>query len=125
MMGTVEKHEEDETEEDTERKRSHPSSNCVEQATGEVYTIFGGGNIWGKDSATPSVPHKLGSPGGAVVTMTKQATTFPAEGHAPTARTTAQNLHKALMGDIPMLNNTEVGVNVMGVMTGTVTSPTC
>ena len=61
----------------------------MDQATGEVNTIFGVGNGWVNDSAPPSAPHTLGIPGGARVTMIQQATIFLAEGHAHTAGTTA------------------------------------
>ena len=74
--GAVAEHEEDKTEEDAARNRSHPERNRVEQAMGEVDNIFWGGNGWGNDIAPPSAPHTLGIPGGAGATMTQQATTF-------------------------------------------------
>ena len=94
----------------------------MEQATGEVDTIFGVGNGWVNDSAPLSDPHTLRIPGGAAVTITQQETTFLADGHALMERT-AQNLHRALMGGTPMLHNTGVGGNVMGGTTGPVAVP--
>ena len=85
----------------------------MEQATGEVDIIFEVSNGLRNDSATPSAPCTLGIPVGTGVMVTQQDTEFLAEGHAPTAGT-VQNLHRALMGGIPMLQNTGVGGNGMG-----------
>ena len=71
--------------------------NPVEQATGEVKTIFGGGNGWGNKSAPPLALCTLGIPRGAVMMITQQATTLPARGNAPMAGTTAYNIHRVLM----------------------------
>ena len=96
-----------------------PARNPVEQATGEVETIFSGGNGWGNESVPPSVPHTLGIPRGASMMITQQATTLPAGGNSPMAGTTAQNIHRLLIGGNPTLNNTVVGGNRMRVATGT------
>ena len=85
--GTVAEIEEDKTEEDEARNRYQPERNRVEEATGEVYIIFEGGNNWGNNSAPLSAPHTLGIPGGDGVTMTQHDTAFPEEGHAPTLGT--------------------------------------
>ena len=95
----------------------------MEQATEEVNTIFGGVNGRGNDIAPPSAPHTLGIPCGSGLIMTQQVTMFPVEVHAPTAGTTAQNLHRALMGGTPMIHNTGVGGNVMGGAIGTAAAP--
>ena len=97
--------------------------NPVYQATGEVDTIFGGGNGWGNKSAPLSDPRTLGIPGGATVIITQQATTLPVGVNTPMERTTAHNLHRALMGGNPTLHNTVVGGNGMGGATGTVAAP--
>ena len=95
----------------------------MEQATGEVEKIFWGGNVWGNNSAPPLAPCTLGIPRGAAVIITQQVTTLPAGGNAPMTGKTAHNLHGALMGVNPTLNNTVLGSNVMGAVTGTVTAP--
>ena len=69
----------------------------MEQATGEVETIFVGGNGRDNESAPPSAPRKLGIPVGAAVMIVQQATTLPAGGNAPMAGTSSQNLYRALM----------------------------
>ena len=62
--GTANECEDDKAEENTARNRTRPLGNPVEQVTGEVETIFRGGNIWGNKRALPPTPHKLGIPGG-------------------------------------------------------------
>ena len=120
--GTVAERDEVETEEGAARNRSQPARNRVDQTTGEVDTIFGGGNGWGKDSALPLAPHMLGIHGGSGVSMIQQATTFPAEGHAPMSET-EKNLHRSMMGGNPTLQNTGVGGNGMGGMTSPEAAP--
>ena len=95
----------------------------MDQATGEVNTIFRGGNIWGNNNLPPSPPHTLGITGGNAVTMTQQATAFMSGGNAPTSGTSSQNLHKELMGGTPMLQNTGAGGNIMGGTTGVTAAP--
>ena len=94
----------------------------MDQTTGEVDTIFGGGNSWGNNSALPLAPHMLGIPGGSRVTTIQQAKIFPAEGHAPMSGT-EQNLHRAMMGVTPTLQNTGVGGNGMGGTTSPEAAP--
>ena len=106
--GTANECEDDKAEENTARNRTRPLGNPVEQVTGEVETIFRGGNIWGNKRAPPPTPRKLGIPGVASVIITQQATTFPVGGNAPMARTTAQNLQRVMMGGNTTLNNTVV-----------------
>ena len=96
----------------------------MEQATGEVEKIFWGGNGWGNNSAPPLAPCTLGIPRGAARRLTKQTNTFTAEVNAPRAGTTAQDLHRVLMGGNRMLHNTVRGGNVMGGATGTAVAPT-
>ena len=60
----------------------------MDQAMGEVETIFGGGNSWVNNSAPPSAPHMLGIPGGTAVMITQQATKLPVGVNAPMAGTT-------------------------------------
>ena len=55
--------------------------------------------------------------------ITQQATTLPAGGNAPMAGKTAQNIHRALMGENSTLHNTVVGGNIMGGATGTAAAP--
>ena len=73
----------------------------MEQATGEVKTIFRGGNGCGNESVPLLEPRTLGIPGGYTVIIAQQVKMLPAEVNAPMAGTTAQNLHIALMGEIP------------------------
>ena len=94
--------------------------NHVEQATGEVKTIFRGGNIWGNESVLALAPRTLGIPEGAIVRHTQQVTTFPAGGNALRAGTTYQDLHRALVGENIMLHTTVRGDNGMVEATGTV-----
>ena len=91
--------------------------------TGEVKTIFGGGNGWGNKSAPPSAPRTLGIPRGTSGMITQQATMFIMGGNATMAGTTAQNLHRTMMGGNPTLHNTVVGGNRMGGATGTAAAP--
>ena len=49
---------------------------------------------------------------------------MPAEGNAPRAGTTAQELHRVLMGGNRMLHNTVGGVNGIEGATGTTEAPT-
>ena len=78
----------------------------------------------GNGSAPASVPRTLGIPGGADGRLTQQATMLPAEGYAPRAGTTAQDLHRALMGGNLTLHSTVVGGKGMGGVTGTSAAPT-
>ena len=95
----------------------------MEPATREVETIFGGGNGWGNNSAPPSAPLMLGITGGAAVMMPQHATTFTSGGNAHMAGKTAQNLHRAMMGETPTLHNTVVGGNIIGGTTGISAAP--
>ena len=121
--GTANEREEDKSEENTERNCMQPARNPVEQATGEVETIFEGGNSWGNKSAPPLDPQTLGIPGGAALMITQQARTLPEGGNAPMAETTSQNLHRALMEVNTTLHNTVVRGNGMGGATGTAAAP--
>ena len=69
--GTVDEREGEEIEDNAEGKCSHPSRYCVEQATGEVDTIFRGGDVWGNNSVLLSALHTLGVLGGDGVMMTQ------------------------------------------------------
>ena len=61
----------------------------------------------------------LGIPRGVAVRPTERATTFPAGGDAPKAGTTAQDLHKAMMGGNRTLQSTVMEGNEFGGATGT------
>ena len=122
-MGTTSKREEDKTEDNAEGKRYHMARIQVDQAMGEIDTIFRGGNGWGNDIVQPSAPCMLGITRGAAVKMTQQATTFPEGGNAPIAGKTAQTLHRALMGCTTTLHNIGVGGNVIGGTTGIAAAP--
>ena len=61
---------------------------------------------------------------GAAGRLTKQATTLPEEGNAPRAGTTAQELHRVMMGGNRMLQNSVRGGNGMGGATETTAAPT-
>ena len=69
----------------------------------------GGGHGWGKENVPTSAPRMLGIPRGPAGRLKKQANKFPAEGNAPRAGTTAQELHRVLMGGHPMLQNSVGG----------------
>ena len=71
-----------------------------------------------------SAPRTLGIPRGAAGSLTKQATTLPAEGNAPRTGTAAQELNRVLMGGNRMQKNTVRRGNVMGGATGTAAAPT-
>ena len=88
---------EEKTEETVANKHSHTARNRVDQATGEVNTIFGVRSVWVNNSAPPSAPHTLVIPGGAARTMTQQSTRFPEGGNSPTTGTTAQTVHRTMM----------------------------
>ena len=83
--GTAKEREEDKSEDNEARNRTHPTRNPVEQATGEVDTIFGEGNRWDNESAPLSPPHTMGIHGGADVMITQHATPFPVGGNATMA----------------------------------------
>ena len=51
--------------------------------------------------------------------ITQQEKTLPVGDNAPMAETTAQNIHRAMMGGNPTLYNTVVRGNRMGEVTGT------
>ena len=121
--GTANEREEDGAEENAARNLTHPARNPVQQATGEVETIFGGGNGWGNGSAPPLAPHTLGIPKGAAVMIKQQATKLPEGGNEPTVETTAHNLHRALTEGNPTLHNAVVGGNGMGGATGKSAAP--
>ena len=121
--GTTNEREEDKGEDNDTSNRTQPVGNLVEQATGEVKTIFGGGNGWGNKSAPPSSPRMLGIPRGGFVMIEKQAAMFPVGRNSPIAGTTAQNLHRAMMGENTKLHNTVLGGNRMGGSTGTASAP--
>ena len=87
--GTAAKSEEEKMDENAARKCYQPASNRVDQARGELNTIFGGGNSWGNDSVPPLSPCKMGIPRGADIKIMQQATTFLEGGNAPTAGTIA------------------------------------
>ena len=95
-------------------KLSHPASNMVNQATGEVNAIFGVGNIWGNDSVALSDPFTLGISGAAALTAMKQATMFTAGVNVPNAGTTSESLHQTLMGGTYMQHDSGVGGNRVG-----------
>ena len=61
----------------------------------------------------------LGIPRGVAVRPTERATTFPAGGDAPKAGTTAQDLHKEMMGGNRTLQSTVMEGNEFGGTTGT------
>ena len=121
--GTSNERKEDKLEENAASNCTYPASNPGDKATGEVDTIFGGGNGWGNESVPTSVPRTLVIPGGAVVMITKHAETLPAGENAPMSGTTSQNIHRALMRGNPTLYNTSVGGNQMGGVTWTGTAP--
>ena len=123
VTGTANKRKEEEAKDNLARNCMQRARNPVEQATGDVETIFVGVNGWGNESAPPLAAHTMGITGDAAVMITQQATTFPAGGNAPMAGTTLQNLNKALMGGNPTLHNTVVRGNGMGGSTGTVAAP--
>ena len=110
--GTANEREEDEEEENAAGNRKQPARNPV-----------GGGHGWEKESAPTLAPRMLGIPGGAAGRLTKQATTLPVGGGAPRAGTTAQDLHRALMGGSRTLHSTVVGGKKMGGATGTAAAP--
>ena len=76
----------------------------------------------GNNSAPPLAPHMLGIPGGSRVTTIQQAKIFPAEGHAPMSGT-EQNLHRAMMGGTPTLQNAGLVGNLMGGLTSIKAAP--
>ena len=121
--GTATEREEDESEENAARNHMQTARKPLEQATGEVKTIFGGVNGWGNESAPPSAPRKLDITGGAAVMMKQQATMLSAGGIVPMAGETAQNLHRALMGVTPTLHKTVMGGNEMGGTTWIAAAP--
>ena len=121
--GKANKREEDEADGNAAGNHTQSTRNPVEQATGEVKTIFGGGHGWGNEIAPKLDPHTLGITGGAAGRLTQQAKKLPAGGNAPRAGKTAHDLHRALMGVNRTLHSTVVGGNRMGGATGTVSAP--
>ena len=61
----------------------------------------------------------MGIPEGAAGRLKQQAKTFPDGGNAPRAVTTAQDIHRSLMGRNHTLNSTVMGGNSIGEATGT------
>ena len=86
--GKATKSEEDKSEENEERNRTQPEKIPVEQVTGEVDTIFRGGNSCSNESAPPLAPHTLEIPGVAVVIMTQHATMLIVGVNSPMSGTT-------------------------------------
>ena len=123
VTGTENERKEEEAKDNLARNCTQRARKPVEQATGEVETIFVGVNGWGNESAPPLAAHTMGITGDAAVMITQQATTFPAGGNAPMAGTTLQNLNKALMGGNPTLHNISLGGNEMEGATGTAAAP--
>ena len=62
--------------------------------------------------------------GGVTGRFTKQATTFPVERNKPSAVTKARALHRVLMGENPILQNTIGGGQELGVGKGKTAAPT-
>ena len=58
VTGAAAERDDEEKEESAAMERLQPARNLVGQASGEVNTIFGGGNGWGNDSAPPFPPPK-------------------------------------------------------------------
>ena len=101
VMGTAADIDGEEKEGSVTRERSHLTKNLIDQATGEVNAIFGGGNVWGNDSVPLPAPLTLGFYSGAELTTMQHATQFMAGGNAPNARMIAASLHQMLMGVTP------------------------
>ena len=111
--GAANEPREEEKEDNVEGNHNHPVRDPV-----------GGSHSWGNRNAPNSTPHTLGIPGGVSGRITKQATTFPAEGNAPRAGEKAQELHKVMMGGNRMLHNTVGGGNEMRGATAITASAT-
>ena len=75
-MGTVVERNEEETYKSAARELSQPASDRVDQATGVVDTILGGGNGWGNDSGSPLAPSILGISMGSDEMTMQQTTAF-------------------------------------------------
>ena len=100
--GTANDLEEDEEEDNASGNRKQPARNPA-----------GGGHGWGNENAPILSPHTLVIPVGAAGRLTKKATMLLAEGNAPRSGTTAQELHRVLMGGKRVIQNTVGGGNGM------------
>ena len=113
MTGAANDPKEDEGEENTAGNRMRLARDPVGGSHGREHENF-----------PTSVPRTLGILGGAAGRLTKQATTLSEEINAPRSGTTAQELHRVLMGGNQMLHSTVGGGNGMGGATGTTAAPT-
>ena len=102
-----------------EKKEEYASGNRKQPARNPV----GGNQVGEKENEPTSALITLGIHGGAEGRFTKQATTFPEDGNKTSAGTKSRELHRVLMGENPILQNTiEVG-NEWGGAKGTTPAP--
>ena len=98
--GLPNKPEEEEKEEYESGNHKQPERNPI-----------GGNQGWENENEPTSAPSTLGINGGRAVRFTKHATTFPEEGNKQNAGKKAKALHRVLMEENPILQNTIGGGN--------------